>query len=195
MITSRSPWQKAEVKDKSFVEFLRNENYLMELLPISKEANVLFRKIFEYEPTERINLSTLRREIIALPSFFLNNEELARAGEVARDAAAYCGVRVEPIQGGLPAKKAKAVGAVRKERTPAQPPRASPPRCDDLSVVTPSMDITDASVSDVSSEGPVTPASYPVQMEGYIPDIGGLIKDEVMPRAPRIRQSARAFAA
>ncbi|KAI0694229.1 kinase-like domain-containing protein, partial [Cytidiella melzeri] len=72
MVTSRSPWQKAITSDECFCDFLLNEDYLMEMLPISKEANVLFRKIFVYEPSERITLDALRKEIIALPTFFLN---------------------------------------------------------------------------------------------------------------------------
>ncbi|KAI0694217.1 kinase-like domain-containing protein [Cytidiella melzeri] len=171
MVTSRSPWQKAITSDECFCDFLLNEDYLMEMLPISKEANVLFRKIFVYEPSERITLDALRKEIIALPTFFLNDEELARAGEVARDAAAYCGVRVEPVN----------------------VPRVAP-RCNSLPE-SPLLDMTFASKvsSVVSSGGPVTPASYPVQLGDDVSSFTGLIKDEIMPPAPRIRQSARAF--
>ncbi|KAI0088829.1 kinase-like domain-containing protein [Irpex rosettiformis] len=202
MITSRSPWQKAITSDDCFCEFLLNEGYLREKLPISREANALFRKIFVYEPSERITLSALRREIIALPTFFMNDEELASAGEVAREVAESCGVRVVPIQGGLSAKLAKMVSAVRK-RTPAKPPHVPAPREDDL--VVPSLDVSDATSSTLpSSMGPVTPGSYPGQHEIYFSGLqlqfegfeqAGLIKDEKMPQAPRTRHFAKVHAA
>lgn len=169
MITSRSPWQKAVTADTSFVDFLLNEDYLLEMLPISEGANALFRKIFTYEPSERITLSALREEIVALDSFFMTNDEIARAGEVVRDVAAYCGRRVHPVKGDPPA-----------------------PHSDDLP----------ASSSVDDSEGPVTPASYAVDLETNLTklelelaglEITGLIKEEKLPHAPRPRQSAKAF--
>ncbi|KAI0341473.1 Pkinase-domain-containing protein [Trametopsis cervina] len=213
MITSRSPWQKAVTSDDCFCNFLLDEDYLLEMLPISREANALFRKIFVYEPSERINISALRKEIIAMPTFFMSDDELSRAGDIVRDAAAYCGVRLPPIQGRSPAapvvhtaaKKAAVISAPAQERTPARPTPGRAARRDDPSAG--SLDITDASWSstDDDSEGPITPDSYPVldveidvtelhkQLDGLF--ITGMIKDEVMPPAPVIRQTAGAFMA
>lgn len=195
MISVRSPWQKAVTTDDCFCEFLLNENYLVEMLPISREANTLLRKILVYEPSQRIKLDALRKEIIELPTFFMSDEELACAGEVAREAAAFCGVRANPIKGESPAKKAAVSAAsAPNQRAPVKPLRAPAPRLDVLPA--PELDTTDATSSTVvSSGGPVTPTSYPVQADAYLPQCTGLIKDEVMPCAPRIRQSARAFAA
>ena len=204
MVSNRSPWQKAITTDNCFCEFLLDEEYLLKQLPISREANALFRKIFVYEPSERIKLTALRKEIIALPTFFMNDEELARAGEDAREVASSLGVHVEPIQGGLSAKAfmAKIMG-VAHGRTPAKTPRASPPRYDD--VPAPSLDVTDANSSSLlSSLGPATPGSYPGQHEMFFSELElqlgdlkltGLIKDEQMPHAPRTRRSARVPAA
>jgi serine/threonine protein kinase len=196
MISCRSPWQKAEVADDAFCEFLVNEEYFREVLPISREANLLFRKIFAYEPSDRINLRALRKEIIALPSFFMNDDELARAEDIVRDVADYCGVRVEPIRGVLHAAQQAA-----KKRSPTKYPHARA-RSDVLPVL--SLDITDASEvsSFVSGEDLATPASYGVDPEPSLPELHKqlaglglveLIKDEVMPIAPRLRQFARAL--
>ncbi len=200
MISSRSPWQKAITSDDCFCDFLLNEDYLLWMLPISQEANYLLRKIFAYEPSERIDLDTLRKEIIAIPTFFMNDEELACAEESARDVAASLGVYVP--YGGSTANKATSVDAA-PQRAPAKTPRIHAPRCNDSPSL--SLDITDATSSSLmSSMGPITPGLYAGQRESYIPELQlpleglgltGLIKDEKMPRAPRIRQSARAYAA
>jgi hypothetical protein len=199
MISCRSPWQKAEVADNAFCDFLRNKEFLREILPISREANILFRKIFAYKPSERIKLRALRKEIIALPSFFMNDDELARAGDVVRDVVDYCGVRVEPIRGVSPAKQ-QATSALKK-RTPTKYPHARA-RSDVLPVL--SLDITNASEvsSFVSSEDLATPASYGVDLEPSLPELQKqleglglveLIKDEVIPATPFFTQFARAL--
>lgn len=186
------------------MNFLLEQDYLYEMLPISRGANVLLRKIFAYDSSERITLSALRKEIVALDTFFMTNDELARAGQVVRDAAAYCGVHVQPIksldhEGGPPAENKAVVGAT--QRTPSGPPA---PHRDDLSAAS-SADITESSgpsSSVVGSEGPITPASYPVddedplhklesQLEGL--DLTEMITEEKMPSAPRIVQVAQAF--
>lgn len=91
IITSRSPWNKAVTTDDSFCDFLLHENYLCEMLPISKGANSLFRQIFAYEPSERITIPEMRKAVVALDTFFATDEEIARAPEAVRVAASYCG--------------------------------------------------------------------------------------------------------
>ncbi len=198
MISSRTPWQKAITSDDCFCDFLLNEDYLLRMLPISEEVNALLRKLFTYEPSERIDLDTLRSEIIAIPTFFMNDEELARAGDSVRSVAASLGVHVKPAKGAQTAKKSVVIHSI-----PIRQPRGPPPRCDDLPV--PSLDITDAnSSSPMSSMGPVTPGSDAAQRETFLPELqkqlegvelAGLTKDEKMPRAPRFRLFARALAA
>ena len=206
MITGRSPWAKAATSDDYFVNFLLNENCFYETLPISKEANVLLRKIFTCEPSERITLSALRKEIIALETFYMTNAEIARAGAFVREAAAYCGVHVTPrsatttSEGEPPAQNKAVAGAA--QRTPSDSPAQ---RSDDLPAALSGSTVESSrpSSSDGDSEGPVTPASYPeddelndfselkMQLEGL--EISGMLKEEKMPRAPRIVQIAKAF--
>lgn len=199
MITSRAPWAKAITSDACFVEYLLNEDYLHEMLPISKGANDLFRKIFTYEPSERITLSALRKEIIALDTFFMTNDEIARAGEAVQEVAACCGLHVQPIEG-APSADNKAMESVIL-RAPSDDPA---PQCDDLPAGTSSA-TTESSLPSSSgddSEGPITPASYPVddetnisELESQLEGLGftGLIKEEKMPSAPRILQFARSL--
>lgn len=98
MVTSRSPWYKALSVDECFRDFLVNENYLQRMLPISSAANTLFRRIFAYEPLERITVPELRKAIVDIDTFFMSDEDIARSGLSVRAAASYCGVHVEPVK-------------------------------------------------------------------------------------------------
>ncbi|KIP05659.1 hypothetical protein PHLGIDRAFT_42614, partial [Phlebiopsis gigantea 11061_1 CR5-6] len=69
MISSRSPWSKALTSDNCFCEFLLNENYFREMLPISESANAILRQIFAYEPSERITIRALRKAVVDLDTF------------------------------------------------------------------------------------------------------------------------------
>lgn len=204
MISCRSPWTKAVTSDTCFMEYLLNENYLREMLPISEGVHSILRRIFTCEPSERITLSALRKEIVALDTFFMTDDEIARAGQIVQEAAAYCGVFVLPIEGEpSDAFLAMLSGAAVHARSPSVICPA--PRGDDLpaaSSVTPEPSTPSSSADD--SEGPITPASYPVDDETCMSELqcqlqglgfAGLIKDERMPAAPRIDQCASAFAA
>jgi hypothetical protein len=57
------------------------------MLPISTGANVILKRIFTLNPAMRISLDDLRTEIIRLPNFFLDEDELVGASEYARQAA------------------------------------------------------------------------------------------------------------
>ena len=76
MITCRTPWGKALTTDACFREFLLNENYLREMLPISKGANRIFRKVFAYHASERMTIPALRKAIVALDTFFMSDDEI-----------------------------------------------------------------------------------------------------------------------
>ena len=125
MITGRAPWTKAVTTDACFVEYLLNENYLREMLPVSQEANDLFRKIFACEPSERITISALRKEIIALETFYMTDYEIARAGEAVREAAAFCGLRIEPVEGAPSADNEAMVDVIL--RAPSSSPSPTSP--------------------------------------------------------------------
>lgn len=173
MITCRSPWQKAVTMDDCFSDFLLEENYLREMLPISKSANTLFRKIFAYDPMQRITIPALRKEIVELDTFFMSDEEISRSGRAVRVAASYCGHKATKAKKEV--KEVKKVKKVekkeRKEDVVASPRIVHEPvvKLDDVTapvttteafiIGTISADSDDSEISPSSSEsdGPVTP--------------------------------------
>lgn len=185
MVTSRTPWGKALTTDNAFCDFMLHEDYLREMLPISEGANRIFRKIFVYEPSERITIPALRKAIVELDTFFMNDDELARAGDSVRMAASYCGVHVQPK--GRAAGAAKTAAKATKV-VPAAPPRApavqiadakaAPPPTSahqfvggDLSEASEQSSASDASLSGAESAGPVTPSSYAQDPSLEIPEL------------------------
>ncbi|KIP06308.1 hypothetical protein PHLGIDRAFT_72901 [Phlebiopsis gigantea 11061_1 CR5-6] len=180
MITSRSPWAKASTNDACFSEFLLNEDYLREMLPISEGANAIFRQIFRWDPRERITIPALRTAILELDTFFMSTEELARASEPARMVAEYGGVVVQPI--GAAAAKAERRGRAPAKVAVPPPPRtpavqvndnlATPPTTSahqfvggDLSEDSERSSASDSSSSSAASSGPVTPSTIAQDLE------------------------------
>jgi serine/threonine protein kinase len=180
MITSRTPWGKALTTDDCFCDFLLHEDYLREMLPISEGANRIFRRIFVYEPSERITIPALRKAIVELNTFFMNDDEIARAGDSVRTAASYCGVHVQPI-GRAAAVKATKVAPAAPPRTPAikiADAIAAPPPTSahqfvggDLSEASEASSASDASLSAAESDGPATPSSYAQDPDLAIPEL------------------------
>jgi hypothetical protein len=84
MISGRIPWGAARVNDESFMAFIEDPDYLLKILPISKEMNEIFKKIFVFEPLKRITLPELFREILLLDSFFISDEDYVHASEYVR---------------------------------------------------------------------------------------------------------------
>lgn len=180
MVAGRNPWRYAMTTDDCFSAFLYNRDFLRSVLPISVQANNLLKRIFHLNPLNRINIPDLRREILAIETFFMSEEELSLASDVVRSAAAnYAAPRPTtppseapehpktPIVEPLPTKSSSCTPEDSEEvflyASPAEglQPLCSHPHNSLLDAFTiGSKDIT--SVSDLESAGPITPKSGPV---------------------------------
>ncbi|KAI0076528.1 Pkinase-domain-containing protein [Panus rudis PR-1116 ss-1] len=87
MISGRNPWRLARRSDECYKAFLQDPNFLRTMLPISEGANNILTKIFTFQERDRISLSTLRRMIVELDSFFMSPEEIARSNAQVRNVA------------------------------------------------------------------------------------------------------------
>ncbi|CAA7259868.1 unnamed protein product [Cyclocybe aegerita] len=76
MITGRNPWRYATSDDDCFAAYMRNNDFLQQVLPISSEVNRILKKIFTINPLRRITLPQLRNEILELNAFFIAEQEL-----------------------------------------------------------------------------------------------------------------------
>jgi serine/threonine protein kinase len=65
----RNPWKQASVEDSTYRAYLRNQDFLKTILPLSDELNDILARIFTRNPEQRITLSELRQLILACPSF------------------------------------------------------------------------------------------------------------------------------
>ncbi|KAI7852671.1 kinase-like domain-containing protein [Circinella umbellata] len=61
--TGRNPWRQACLEDETFRAYLADRNYLYKILPISKELNIILKKIFCIDPQRRIGLDELEASI------------------------------------------------------------------------------------------------------------------------------------
>ncbi|CAN8102945.1 unnamed protein product [Discula destructiva] len=59
----RNPWKEASLHDPTYRAFLKDPAFLKTILPISDELNNLLSKVFERDPTRRITIPQLAREI------------------------------------------------------------------------------------------------------------------------------------
>ena len=63
LTTGRCPWKQAFLKDETFRAFLADPNFLLSILPISRELNRILKRIFCIDPMRRITLNELKEKI------------------------------------------------------------------------------------------------------------------------------------
>lgn len=84
----RNPWRQACPSDETFRAFVHNPEFLRTILPISHATNNILKGLFNLEPRKRPSLAELRRQILAVDTFTMTEEELKTAHSAARAAAA-----------------------------------------------------------------------------------------------------------
>lgn len=87
MIARRNPWNRASKRDSIFRGYWRDDDFLTKMLPISKAAQALLRRVFVLDPEERITIPEFRQAILAIDTFFLSDSELSLAAKSAKDVA------------------------------------------------------------------------------------------------------------
>ncbi|KAJ3999214.1 serine/threonine protein kinase, negative regulator of sexual conjugation and meiosis [Lentinula boryana] len=76
LVTQHNPWNYAHSSDPCFDAFLANRDSLRDALPISDSLNSILKRIFDFNPVSRINLPTLRNEILSLETFYAPNDQI-----------------------------------------------------------------------------------------------------------------------
>lgn len=174
MISGRNPWRYATTKDDCFTAFLHNKDFLRQVLPISRDVNEILKKIFKLNPLSRITLADLRKEIIAVDTFFLVSDK--RAINVnPHDISDRPKQKKQNSDGRVISTEVKS-GINSMDTMPNLNKHAQGP-VDVISThgagfpsSVPSSG-SGTSGSGVSSEGPITPATNPVDPGVEVPDL------------------------
>ncbi|PWN45848.1 kinase-like protein, partial [Ceraceosorus guamensis] len=69
LICGRNPWKQACPGDETFREYLRNPDFLQDILPISDETNKLLKRIFTIREEWRCTLPELRKMVANISRF------------------------------------------------------------------------------------------------------------------------------
>ena len=59
----RNPWKQASQEDSTYRAFLKDQDFLKTILPLSDELNSILCRIFERQPEKRISISELKHRI------------------------------------------------------------------------------------------------------------------------------------
>ncbi|KAI8986904.1 Pkinase-domain-containing protein [Trametes punicea] len=88
LVAGRNPWDYASSNDTNFLKFLATPGYLRQMLPISQTSADILQAIFTTDPSVRISLPELRDRVLAVDTFFMTEEEIARGNVYVKLAAA-----------------------------------------------------------------------------------------------------------
>lgn len=78
LAASRNPWRQACLDDDTFRAYLADRDYLLKVLPISRELNGIIKRIFCIDPKRRISLEELRESILHC-KYFTRTSQVERA--------------------------------------------------------------------------------------------------------------------
>ncbi|CAO3592945.1 unnamed protein product [Absidia cylindrospora] len=63
LAAGRNPWKQASLQDETFRAYLGDPDFLLKILPISRELNRILKRIFCIDPLRRIGLKELKYRI------------------------------------------------------------------------------------------------------------------------------------
>lgn len=63
LTTGRNPWRQASLTDETFCAYLSDPDFLLQILPISRELNQILKRVFCVDPLRRISLDELYERI------------------------------------------------------------------------------------------------------------------------------------
>lgn len=76
LVCGRNPWRIASTSDESFAAFLADPTFLRRILPISDDCLYVLARIFTIDADVRVTLAELRKDVLAVKSFFMGEDEL-----------------------------------------------------------------------------------------------------------------------
>jgi hypothetical protein len=65
----RNPWKRASFDDSTFRAYMKDPKFLRSILPVSPELDSILKRIFEFNPAQRVTIAELRDMIIRCPRF------------------------------------------------------------------------------------------------------------------------------
>lgn len=77
LAAGRNPWKQASLQDDTFRAYLADPEFLLKILPISRELNRILKRIFCIDPLRRIGLKELKYRIQQC-KFFTRTAEVDR---------------------------------------------------------------------------------------------------------------------
>lgn len=65
----RNPWKRASFDDSTFRAYMKDPKFLRSILPVSPELDSILKRIFEFNPAQRVTIAELRDMIRRCPRF------------------------------------------------------------------------------------------------------------------------------
>lgn len=96
LITGCYPWKCASLDDDRFAAYVADRSHLRSIFPISKEADEILRSIFTLREEKCVDLLSLRERLANVKTFYMSDEELAKAHPSVRERYDYY-MRVDDI--------------------------------------------------------------------------------------------------
>ncbi|KAI0372025.1 kinase-like protein [Pilatotrama ljubarskyi] len=87
MISGHNPWNHARPTDPCYRAYLRNDRFLINMLPISTTVNIVLQHIFCPEAIRRVTLENLRHTLESMDTYFMRPEVIASSCEYLRSSA------------------------------------------------------------------------------------------------------------